>query len=174
MPLDPWSYAEKTGKEHAHQAALFMWANMACRFGVEIANDVKSYTVAGYANEALHAIHSGEGYDPAVKQLKWLHAIHNQGFDAGVAGKIRGGHAKAEGVKAGVADMFLPVPMPKAIFDPPSYHGLYIELKVGKNKPDAKQLEFIEDMRAAGYRAEWVIGWEAARLLILDYLQLPS
>lgn len=175
MP-DPWSYADKTGKEHAHQTALFMWANMARNFGPIIADDPHSYKVAGFAKTQFE--NAGKlgykKYSAPIPQLKWLHAIHNQGH----GDKVRGGIAKAEGVKAGVADMFLPVPMSiqKAFGGSPlpigEFHGYYLELKVGYNKPDEKQLEFMADMRAAGYAADWAKGWLEARQKILDYLQI--
>ena len=166
MALDPWSYAEKTGKEHAHQAALFMWANMACRFGLYAADDPRAYTVKGVAQAYIEP-----GKDcRLVPQLKWLHAIHNQGHgDA-----IRGAKARAEGVKAGVYDLFLPVPISKLIIEERRWHGLYLELKVGNNKPSDIQVEFGDDMKAAGYAVGVAWGWLEARKIILDYLGLPS
>jgi hypothetical protein len=165
--VDPWSYAERSGKEHAHQAALFMWANMAMRFGLTAAEYRASYTKAGVAQS--FKAQKGD----MVPQLKWLHAIHNQGHgDA-----VRGGKAKAEGVKAGVSDMFLPVPMRvggglNLALPARLIHGFYLELKVGTNTPSAEQLEFFGDMRTAGYEADWATGWLEARLKILAYLQI--
>lgn len=172
--LDPWAYADKNGKEHAHQVAVFMWANMAMRFGLTAARDPESYTKRGKAQAYLDA------HNDAEPRLKWLHAIHNQGHgDA-----IRGAKAKAEGVKAGVSDMLLPVPFVtnNANFDTDpglhDYHGwsfcagLYLELKVGSNTPSEEQLEFMADMREAGYAAEWAKGWEEAVLKICEYLKI--
>lgn len=185
MALDPWSYAAKTRNEHAEQVALFMWANMALNFGVEAANDPKSYNVPGYAIERWgikgfasrynefkgksEAVFSQHG----VGQLKWLHAIHNQGNTAGEAGRIHGGRAKAEGLKAGVSDIFLPVPVISGPYPnaPVPYHGFYIELKrKDSGTPSADQLEFQSDMQAAGYKCEIIHGWELARDAILAYL----
>jgi hypothetical protein len=173
MP-NPWDYAEKSGKEHAHQAALFMWANMVHRYGLTAAKYKASYEKAGVAAQ-YHAAHRD-----TVPQLKWLHAIHNQGHgDA-----IRGAKAKAEGVKAGVSDLFLPVPFGtnNADYDKdPGLHdfggwsfcaGLYLELKVGVNTPSDIQLEFMADMREAGYAADWAVGWQEAAGKILAYLQI--
>ncbi len=168
MAFDPWSYAEKAELEHSHQVALFMWANMATRFGLNAANNKSSYTVANHAaNDCL--IHNDK-----VPQLKWLHAIHNQGHgDA-----VRGAKAKAEGVKPGVYDLFLPVVMryqPKFGNDSPiAYCGLYLELKVGKGQPSDIQNQFGMDMRAAGYAADVAWGWLEARDKILAYLQLSA
>lgn len=179
MPgINPWEYAEKSGTEHAHQAALFMWANMACRFGFHTSMIPAAYTEAGWAkNYSERALSSGNDF--LVPQLEWLHAIHNQGRDAGTAGKIRGGIAKAEGVKAGVSDCFLPVPR-LAWFDYPvdlshtngMICGFYLELKVGNNKPSDIQIKFMQDMRLAGYHCDVAWGWLEARQKICDYLQI--
>ena len=167
MANDPWSYAGTS--EHSQQVALFMWANMAEKFGLLIADDPFSYTKAGFAKTQFE--NAGKlGYkllSHPVKQLKWLHAVHNQGHgDA-----IRGAKAKAEGVKAGVSDIFLPVPIRESVYNV-YYHGLYIELKAGKNNPTDVQLEFIHDATMAGYCAKVAYGWLEARKIILDYLQI--
>ena len=51
-------------------------------------------------------------------ELEWLYHIPN----GGKRGKIEAARFKAMGVKAGVPDLCLPVPMGR-------YHGLYIEMK---------------------------------------------
>ena len=168
--LDPWSYAAKTRSEHAEQVALFMWANMAMNFGRHTADFPASYNKPGWAAAySKDAIESGNDY--LMPELKWLHAISNHGAGFG---------RKAEGVKTGVADIFLPVPvLPGAltwILTKDSYFGLYIELKrldsEGKKAGVAsdKQIEFQNDMRAKGYRHEVIFGWELARDCILSYL----
>lgn len=166
MSLTPWKRAE-SGTEHGEQSALFMWANMAVNFGLTAANDPKSYTVAGHAAELLRL-----NADP-VEKLKWLHAIHNQGHgDA-----IRGGRAKAEGVKAGVFDVFLPVRVrdfnvPLGTVIPVLYCGLYIEMKrADGGKPSPEQLAFQKDIRAAGYAAEICHGWLEAAAVLLKYIR---
>lgn len=176
--LDPWNYAEKTRTEHAEQVALFMWANMAHNFGIEAANDPDSYNRPGYAMEHWGLKGFGSRYCEirgksiavlsvhAVAELKWLHSIHNQGHgDA-----IRGAKAKAEGVKVGVADVFLPYPARISEYNA-YYHGLYLELKRKEGgTPSVDQLDFQNDMRKAGYKAEIIHGWELARDEILRYL----
>lgn len=180
MPLDPWHYASKTSNEHAEQVALFMWANMARNFGPIIAADPNSYNIAGFAKTQFdNAGQLGyKVYAPPIPQLKWLHAIPNQGHgDA-----VRGGRSKAEGVKAGVADVFLPVPQHQMFEDGLVAGveivkcGFYIELKrrdshgKPKGRPSDVQLEFQTDMLAAGYHHEVIYGWELARDAILRYL----
>jgi hypothetical protein len=100
-----------------------------------------------------------------------LFAIHNQGHgDA-----VRGAQAKAEGIKAGVPDIMLPVVTFRA---PGGYsHGLFIELKRPKLAATAKgvtsndQKDWIAFLTSQGYRCEVCIGWEAARDVIKDYLK---
>ncbi|RKI94317.1 VRR-NUC domain-containing protein [Parablautia intestinalis] len=52
---------------------------------------------------------------------------------------------KAMGVKPGVPDLCLPVPMN-------GFAGLYIEMKYDKNKPTEKQKEWIRALKEQGYK----------------------
>lgn len=70
---------------------------------------------------------------------------------------------KAEGVRAGIPDLFLPVPRG-------GHHGMYIELKAGKNKPTDMQLWWIEKLKQQGYQVCVCYGWEEAKDKILSYL----
>lgn len=143
----------KSGSEHSHQRALFAWANVAERHGWRIADQNEAYTQLNYA--AHFAQHP-------LPQLHWLHAIHNQGGSSIVAGA----RAKAEGVKAGVADIFLPFPMSQ-------YHGLYIEMKKPKVGRIAEvQYEFRSYCKANGYAHAYCDTWIKARDCILAYLGL--
>lgn len=170
----PWETAA-VGKEFSHQTALFQWAAMARSFGDRAANEAFSYTKAGYAKELFD-----QGLSSPMPELEWLHAIKNQGHgDA-----IRGARSAAEGVRPGVFDVFLPVMRPS--YDMRDVHafeggypidqcalfgGLYVELKrPGKNKVSDAQEAFQAYAREAGYAAEIVVGWEAARDVILRYL----
>lgn len=93
-------------------------------------------------------------------ELKLLHHIPNGGKrDARTAANL-----KKEGVKAGVPDIFLPVGRG-------GYLGLYIELKVGKNKTSLKQKEWIEKLRQQGYRVEVCYGWLEAKEEIEQYMK---
>lgn len=93
-------------------------------------------------------------------ELKLLHHIPNGGKrDARTAANL-----KKEGVKAGVLDICLPVAKD-------AYCGLYIELKVGKNKPSIKQKEWIEALKEQGYKVEVCYGWIKAREVIESYLK---
>lgn len=72
-------------------------------------------------------------------ELKWLFAIPN----GGLRNKAQAGKLKAEGVKAGVADLCLPVPRR-------GYNGLWIELKFGDNQLTKDQNEFHKFILANG------------------------
>lgn len=154
--------------EHAHQTALFAWAAVARWNGFAAAN-------AFGANETLWANLKTNPILP----LKWLHAVHNQGHgDA-----IRGGRAKAEGVKKGIPDIFLPYPVWGPNLELQSieikYSGLYIEMKKPSSRPvketskgglSDEQIEFREYARNNGYRWEVAYGWREAAKIIQDYL----
>ena len=105
--------------------------------------------------------------------LKWLHATIN-GAKLPYR-KTRGGkryspeaiRLKAEGLKPGIADLFLPVPMD-------GYCGLWLELKVGTNKPTDEQREFIADMNAQGYLAMATWGSKYTIACIATYMHIPQ
>lgn len=71
---------------------------------------------------------------------------------------------KRMGVKRGVADFFLALPLNGKA-------GLWIELKVGKNKPSKEQQAFLDRKAQRGYEAVCVYGTQAAREAIKDYLK---
>jgi len=71
---------------------------------------------------------------------------------------------KRMNVKKGVLDFFLALPLN-------GRSGLWVELKVGKNKPTKEQIEFAERKIARGYDAVFVWGFEAAKEAILTYLK---
>lgn len=72
---------------------------------------------------------------------------------------------KAEGVKAGVADLFLAIANKK-------YHGLFIEMKRLKgNNQTLLQKNFQQAIELQGYKYLLARGWEMARLGIDDYLK---
>tara|TARA_R110002096_G_scaffold173889_1_gene349460 strand:+ start:389 stop:772 length:384 start_codon:yes stop_codon:yes gene_type:complete len=97
-------------------------------------------------------------------QLGLMFAIPNQG-GKGKSAVIRGLRMVNEGLKKGVPDIFLGVPRN-------GKHGLFIELKVGKNKPSKNQLWWIHSLRTEGYAVEVCYGFEEARDLIIDFLEI--
>lgn len=95
----------------------------------------------------------------AHPELALMFAIPNGGKRSiSVAAKL-----KAEGVKAGVPDICLPVARC-------GYHGLFIELKAGDNNATDNQQRWLDDLTAQGYCAVCLTGWDAARNWIQLYL----
>jgi hypothetical protein len=94
-----------------------------------------------------------------IPELALMYAIPNGGKRSkAVAGKL-----KAEGVKAGVPDICMPVARGK-------HHGLYIELKAPGGKPSDTQSKWIKDLSDQGYYACVCVGWENAKTVIEAYL----
>lgn len=93
-------------------------------------------------------------------ELALLFAIPNGGLrNPVVARKL-----KAEGVKAGVSDVMLPIARK-------DYHGLFIEMKRRDGgKESREQRDFREAVIAQGYKAVVCKGWEEARKVLEDYL----
>lgn len=73
-------------------------------------------------------------------ELALLFAIPN----GGKRNAAEAAHLKRQGVKSGVPDLCLAVPRGQ-------YHGLYIELKVGKNKPTDNQIGWLRLLKQHGY-----------------------
>ena len=99
-----------------------------------------------------------EGSKP---QLRLLYAVPN----GGSRHRLEAANLKRQGVKAGVPDICLAYP--KGV-----YHGLYIELKVGKNKPSDKQEQWLRDLKAAGYMTAVCYGFLQAKETIERDLEL--
>ena len=73
--------------------------------------------------------------------------------NAGKRSKRVGAYMVAEGLKAGIPDLFLPVPVG-------TYPGLFIEMKVNGNRPSAEQVKRIGRLRLRGYRV--VVAYSAS------------
>jgi|SRR5665213_202961 len=92
-------------------------------------------------------------------QLKWLFAIPN----GGLRHPVTAARLKAEGVKSGVPDIMLPcVTM--------VYHGLFIEMKVGRNVASDEQTKYLEWLADNSYFTAVCYSWIEARDVILKYL----
>lgn len=78
----------------------------------------------------------------------------------------RGLLLKRMGVLSGVSDIFIAIPKRE-------HHGLFIEIKAGNNKATLHQQAFLEKMNANGYLAVCCLGYEAAKAVILTYLEKP-
>ena len=71
--------------------------------------------------------------------------------------------AKRGGMKRGYPDIFLPIRRGQ-------YSGLFIELKIDRNKPSLEQRDWISALRGQGYKAEVCWGFDEAKDMILNYV----
>jgi len=92
-------------------------------------------------------------------ELRMMFAIPN----GGLRNKITAANLKAEGVRAHVPDIFIPVPRG-------TWHGLFIEMKKEGGRVDPGQASFINELRALGYGASVCVGWQKAVAVIEQYL----
>ena len=138
-----------TGSEDGEQMAVFCWS----------ANNCGQYPM-----------------------LKWLHAIPNGGSRhiAEATNMVAGG------LRKGVPDICLPWPITSQKlylngfgdgYNYKIYHGLYIELKIGKRRKEKnggcseEQLEWLDYLKLAGYYCDVCYGWEDARDTLIAYLE---
>jgi hypothetical protein len=92
-------------------------------------------------------------------ELEWLFHIPN----GGARDRITAGRLKAEGVKSGVWDLFLPVPRGQ-------YAGLWIEMKAGTNTLSPTQKRFRAFVETNHYHCVVCYSWEAAASALINYL----
>ena len=99
-----------------------------------------------------------------MPELTLLHAIPN----GGQRSPRTAGMLKAEGVKAGVPDICLPVARC-------GYHGLYIELKrrIG-GRVSVEQRKWLVALEKEGYCCRVCHGWDEARTEIERYMEGQS
>ena len=92
-----------------------------------------------------------------------IYAIPNGGErNAIVASKL-----KAEGVLSGVPDLFIPIAKQ-------GFHGFYIEMKAGKNKPSENQLNIMEKLSNEGYRCEVCWSFDEFMKVVENYFNKYS
>lgn len=92
-----------------------------------------------------------------------IFAIPNGGHrHKAVAGKM-----KAEGVKAGVPDLMLPVARG-------GYHGLFIEMKFGRNKPTESQRDWLDFLATQGYCIATCWDRDDAIETLIDYYEMDD
>ena len=108
-------------------------------------------------------------------ELRWFHAVANGGSrgDNKRSAMIRGGQLKAQGVKAGISDTFLPVKRG-------AWSGLYIELKKPSERPKREgsrggvtdeQAEFGVFVMTQGFGFVVCYGWDEAARIVEQYLE---
>lgn len=166
----------KSNTEHAHQRAFFAWLNYARLYGFYLAHGVCSGDIT--PEQARQCT------DAKVEQpeLALFHAIPN----GGARDKVTAGKLKAEGVKPGVFDTFLPVPrkFTYPINDANGvqvetgeawYMGLYLEFKEPGRKGHKQgglsdvQCEFMDAVSAQGYCTRVAYTWREGANLTMQY-----
>lgn len=160
MP-SPWSLS-KSGTEHGEQAALFCWVQIAARYGFDAACEPGVYEVRGFA----------EAYRPtvAIPELSLIFAIPNGGSRGNDkrSAQIVGAQMKAEGVKRGVSDLFVPIPRHKLA-------GLFIEMKrVDGGTESPEQKAFGAAMQQQGFGYIVCHGWISAANAIMQWMSAPN
>lgn len=126
---------KRKDEESQHQQALIKWAGMA-RFPAPVAGVLPGEVIGDY----LFAVPNG-----------------------GARSKAVAGRMKAEGLKAGVWDLKLEIPVGRC-------PGLWIEMKAGKNTLTPEQSAWRERMKRLGFQCVVCWDWEVARNHILVYL----
>lgn len=120
--------------EHQHQVALIQWAH---RVKLPESPDV----------------------EPGATIGEYLLAVPNGGYRL----PREAARLKAEGAKAGVSDLLLPLRRNGCF-------ALWLELKAPGKRPTKEQTAWINRMRRAGYQAEWRDDWTKAAALIAQYV----
>ncbi|MGL5474235.1 MAG: VRR-NUC domain-containing protein [Citrobacter braakii] len=110
--------------------------------------------------EQAQLIRHCKEHEAQYPELALIHAVPNGGArHPAVAAKL-----KAEGVKAGVPDLFLPVSRGNSL-------GLYIELKASGGKVSEEQWIMLGALARQGYTCIVAYGWEKAWAEIESYLK---
>lgn len=117
-------------------------------------------------------------HDEQVKVIQWcdgpdspdeaalIFAIPNGGYRGdGKMAKIVGERLKAEGLRKGIPDLFLPVPMS-------GFNGLFVEMKRLKDSSVShSQKKKIPELKKQGYQVDIARGHEEAIQIIDKYLR---
>lgn len=116
-------------------------------------------------------------HDEQARYVRWVRnafpnfvlASFPNGFYGGGRGNVVAHMAKlkAEGLLPGMPDLILCVPRGP-------FHGLFLEFKVGKNKPSVRQLAVKERLEEYGYKVVVVYSAEEAVKQTLEYLGLQD
>ena len=119
------------------------------------------YAMRSEDTEQINVISWASWQMQKYPELKWLFHVPN----GGSRNRMEAVKLKQMGVKAGVSDLCLPYP--KVI-----YHGLFIEMKYGRNRQQDTQKEFLADMAAAGHFVATCYSAGEAIKVIEEYLSL--
>lgn len=84
--------------------------------------------------------------------------------NGGSRNRLEAANLKLQGVKPGVPDLCLPVARG-------GFHGLYIEMKAGKNTTSENQDRWLAALSKQGYLTSVCYGWQEAAELLEKYLK---
>lgn len=121
----------------------------------------RAYRLRSEATEQEDVISWCSHHERMYPELKWLHHCPNGGSRQ----KAEATRLKAQGVKAGVPDLHLPIAKGE-------YIGLYIEMKYEKGRIEPSQTEWLTAMADAGHYACVCYGYDYAVRVIEDYVRL--
>lgn len=96
-------------------------------------------------------------------ECRWIHAVPNGGYRS----KTTAVNLRNEGVKKGVWDLFCCYPRN-------GFHGMYIEMKFGRNKLTEEQEAFRSHCEAEGYYCIVAYSWQDAYQAIMGYMGLEK
>ena len=113
------------------------------------------------ATEQEIVINWCEYNSPRHPELKLIYHVPN----GGSRNQLEAVNLKRQGVKAGVPDLNLSVALH-------GFHGLYIEMKFGKNKTTEKQKWWLEQLQKQGYKTAVCYGADEAIDTIKEYLNI--
>lgn len=112
--------------------------------------------------EQQKVIYWAELMSNAYPDLQMLYHVPN----GGSRNRVEAAKLKRMGVRAGVPDLVLPVPRN-------GYAGLYIELKVGENRPSKNQKNWLEKLMIQGYKSLVCYGGNEAINVLEQYIKAP-
>ena len=130
---------KRKSPEHDMQVALFRWATAMRGQHPEL---YLLYAVPNGSSRTMYTAKNGKRFAPEGMRMR------------------------AEGMKAGVPDVCLPVPRRAS-------GSLYIEMKAEKGATSEAQDEWISRLRSAGNNVEICRSTDAAIKVIENYLKLP-
>jgi hypothetical protein len=129
-----------TMNEHTEQSTIIAWARRWEHLYPELR---LLFAIPNGAALPGHTDRRGRRYSPQASKLK------------------------AEGLRPGVPDLFLPAARQ-------GFHGMFIELKVGANKPTKEQVQLVDALADQGYYAAVCWGAEEAIHEIKEYLGIAE
>lgn len=115
------------------------------------------------ATEQERVINWATFYAKDFPELDLLYHVPN----GGSRNQLEAANLKRQGVKAGVPDLVLPVPRQR-------FHGLYVEMKWGKNTTTDKQDWWLEQLQQQGYKTAVCWSADEAMDVIAEYMEIAA